>query len=86
MTIKIYTMEKTKRKAQSAALQKGTVNASSFPRLFIEENQEFIIDGQIFTWYFSNHELRQGIVLNRKGMIEPSKFSVGGKKAVNIKT
>ena len=42
---------------------------SSLPRLFIEENQEFIIEGQIFTWYFSNKDLRQGIVLNRKGMM-----------------
>jgi len=67
---------KVKSKPKTKALNKALVSGSSLPRLFIEENQEFIIEGQIFTWYFSNKELRQGIVLNRKGMIEPSKFTV----------
>lgn len=31
---------------------------SSLPRLFIEENQEFIIEGQIFTWYFFPSHIR----------------------------
>jgi hypothetical protein len=49
---------------------------NSLPRLFVAENQEFIIEGTIFTWHFSNPELRQGITLNRKGQIEPQILSV----------
>ena len=69
------TKKKSSRQRKAIAPKPVLVD-SSLPRLFIEENQEFIIEGQIFTWYFSNKELRQGIVLNRKGMIEPSKFTV----------
>ena len=58
------------------ALRQPLVSGSSLPRLFVAENQEFVIEGQIFTWYFSKPELRQGIVLNRKGVIEPQIISV----------
>ena len=68
--------KKVTTKTKTKALNKALVRGSSLPRLFVAENQEFVIEGQIFTWYFSKPELRQGIVLNRKGMIEPSKFTV----------
>jgi N-glycosylase/DNA lyase len=68
--------KKVTTKPKTKALNKALVSGSSLPRLFVAENQEFVIEGQIFTWYFSNKELRKGIVLNRKGMIEPSKFTV----------
>lgn len=51
-------------------------NNNLLPRLFISENQEFVIEGQIFIWYFSNPELRTGLVLYKKGVIEPQIISV----------
>ena len=69
------TKEKNSRRRKAIA-QPPVLADSSLPRLFVAENQEFVIEGQIFTWYFSNPELRQGIVLNRKGMIEPQIISV----------
>ena len=68
--------KKVTTKPKTKALNKALVSGSSLPRLFVAENQEFVIEGQIFTWYFSNKELRQGIVLNRKGVIEPQIISV----------
>lgn len=68
--------KKVTTKPKTKTLNKDLVSESSLPRLFVAENQEFVIEGQIFTWYFSNKELRQGIILNRKGMIEPRKFTV----------
>lgn len=68
---------KDKSSRRRKAISKNTASAnSSLPRLFVSEHQEFVIEGQIFTWYFSNPELRQGIVLNRKGVIEPQIISV----------
>jgi len=50
---------------------KYVVPDSILPRLLVEENQEFVINGQIFTWRFSNPELMQSVILERKGVIEP---------------
>ena len=74
--------EKSSRRRKAIA-PKPVLADSSLPRLFVSENQEFVIEGQIFTWYFSNPELRQGIVLNRKGVIEPQIISVT--KAKNLR-
>ena len=68
------TKEKSLRRRKAIA-SKPVLADSSLPRLFVAENQEFVIEGQVFTWYFSNPELRQGIVLNRKGVIEPQIIS-----------
>lgn len=69
-------MEENNLKNETANDANNVLADSSLPRLFVAENQEFVIEGQIFTWYFRNPELRQGIVLNRVGMIEPQIISV----------
>lgn len=44
-------------------------------RIYLEEGQEFVIEGQIFHYYFSDPIQRTGIVIGIKGMVEPPTFT-----------
>lgn len=44
----------------------------SMQRVFISENQEFVIDRQVFFWTYTNQELKQGILLNLKEYLIPN--------------
>jgi len=68
--------DKDSNEAQDQPSLLGDVSGSSLPRIYIKEHQEFIIEGQIFIWLYSNPELKQGLTIYRKGAIEPSKFTV----------
>lgn len=44
----------------------------SMQRVFISENQEFVIDRQVFFWTYTNQELKQDILLNLKEYLIPN--------------
>lgn len=44
----------------------------ALPRIFIKENQEFVLSGGVFVY----HNTESGMILTRVGTIEPSIISV----------
>ena len=44
----------------------------ALPRIYIKENQEFVLGGGVFTY----HNTGSGMILTRVGTIEPSIISV----------